>query len=299
MKLTARSSALIITMIIVTLSFVSCAPTKIVELVSTPQPTSTITTTPIVTPTPKPTFTPIPTDSPVPVISADEAVIINQQIQDFLQNKGMYSQEDIQSYLYSEGHANEDFFYKLGIVYEAERNYYQIQGWLFGYTMQADDLLLIVGFDSKNNDRFVTALKIPLFHKCIDKKGAVLLTYQNTWRNPSYFHSGENVYDYEDIVSHLTLNQPFLFNFITLPLPSDEEAKEQGGEHYIELYHEENDNRQYVYNLVSQLEQNNQTVHVPANAKNFPISMTDEVSDLVGLDRLMIPTLDVLVCIDG
>lgn len=299
MRLTARSTVLIITMIIVTLCFVSCAPTATVELISTSQPTSTITTTPIVTPTPKPTYTPILTDSPVPVISADEAVVINQQIQDFLQYKGIYSQENIQSYLYSERHANEDFFYKLGIVYEAEREYYQIQGWLFGYTMQADDLLLIVGFDSINNDRFVTALKIPLFHKCINTKGGVGFTYQNAWRNPTYFHSGDNGYDYEDIVSHLALNQPFLYLFMTMPLPSDEEAKEKGWEHYIELYHEQRDNQQYGYNLVSKLDRNNQTVRVPTNAKKSPISEIDEVSDLVEIDRLTIPTLDVLVCIDG
>lgn len=299
MKLTARYVVLIVTVIIVTLCSASCAPRTNVALVSTPQPTSTITATPIVTPTPKPTITPIPTDSPVPTISSDEAVIINQQIQDFLQYKGIYSQENIQSYQYSERHANVDYFYNLGIVYEAEKNYYQIQGWLFGYTMQADDLLLIVGFDSIHNDRFVTALKIPLFNKCINAKGGVGFTYQNAWRNPTYFHSGDNGYDYEDIVSHLALNQPFLYLFITMPLPSDEEAKEKGWERYIELYHEQRDNQQYGYNLVSQLDRNDQTVHVPANAKNFPITEIDEVSDLAELDRLTIPTLDVLVCIDG
>lgn len=298
MKLTARYAMLIAMVIIVALCSASCAPRTNVTLVSTPQPTSTLTALPIVTPTPKPTITPIPTDSPVPTISSDETVIINQQIQDFLQYKGIYSQENIQNYLYSEGHANGEIFYKLGIV-NAWEDCCQIQGWLFGYTMKANDLLLIVGFDSKNDDRFITALKIPLFYECINEKGAVLLTYQNAWNNPTYFHSGENVYDYEEIISHITLNQPFLFDFITIPLPNDEELKEQGGEHYIELVHERLDNRQYAYNLISQLDRNNQTVHIPANAKNFPITEIDEVSDLVKLDRLTIPTLDELVCIDG
>jgi len=299
MKLAARYAVLIATVVIVTLCSASCAPRTNIALVSTPQPTSTITTTPIVTPTPKLTITPIPTDSPVPTISSDEAVIINQQIQDFLQYKGIYSQENIQSYLFSRGTANEEIFYKLGVVYEGETSY-QIQGWLFGYTMRADDLLLIVGFDSKNNDRFVTALKIPLFLKSINRNGGVLLTHQNSWRNPTNFYgSNERPFEYEEVVTLLTLNQPFLYEFITLSLPSDEEAKEKGWERNIELYHEQRDNQQYGYNLVSKLDRNNQAVHVLINAKNYPITEIDEVSDLAELDRLTIPTLDVLVCIDG
>lgn len=299
MKLTARYAVLIVTVIILTLCSASCAPRTSIALDSTPQPTSTITATPIVTPTPKPTITPIPTDSPAPTISSDEAVIINQQIQEFLQYKGIYSQENIQSYLYSSETANEEIFYKLGIV-NAWEDSYQIQGWLFGYTMKANDLLLIVGFDSRNDDRFVTALKIPLFYECINTNGGVFLTYQNSWRNPTrFYYSNERLYDYEEIVIHLALNQPFLYEFITLSLPSDEEAKEKGWERNIELFHEQRDNQQYGYNLVSKLDRNNQAVHVLVNAKNYPITEIDEVSDLAELDRLTIPTLDVLVCIDG
>ena len=298
MKLTARSAALIVTVIIVTMYSASCAPRTNVALVSTPQPTSIITATPIITPTPKPTISPIPTESPVPTISSDEAVIINQQIQDFLQYKGIYSQENIQSYLYSRGLPNEDDFYKLGIIYGAEDSY-KIQGWLFGYTMQADDLLLIVGFDSKNSDRFVTALKIPLYYECSNTIGWVGIDYQREWSENSYFHSGENARDYETIISHLVLDQPFLFYYFT-NIPSDEQAKEEKyDENAIKLIHEMRDNLQYAYNLVSRLEPNNQTLHVPANTKNFPISEINVVSDLTGLDRITIPTLYTLVCIDG
>ena len=294
MKLTARYAVLIVTVIIVTLFSASCAPRTNVALVSTPQPTSTITATQIVTPTPKPTITPIPTESPVPTISSEEAAIINQQIQDFLQYKGKYSQENIQSYLYP----TSESFYKLGVIYDLDTTI-KIQGWLFGYTMQADDLLLIVGFDSKRSNRFVTALKIPLYYECSNTIGWVGIDYQRDWNENTYFHSGENARDYETIISHLVLDQPFLFYYFT-NIPSDEESKEKGySESSIKLFHEMRDNLQYAYNLVSRLEPNNQAVQVPSSAKNFPISEIDEVSDLVELDRLTIPTLDVLVCIDG
>ena len=110
MKHTTRYAVLIVSVIIVALCSASCAPRTNVTLVSTPQPTSTLTALPIVTPTPKPTITPIPTDSPVPTISSDETVIINQQIQDFLQykeftakkiSKTTYTQKDMQTEKFS------------------------------------------------------------------------------------------------------------------------------------------------------------------------------------------------------
>ena len=80
----------------------------------------------------------------------------------------------------------------------------------------------------------------------------------------------------------------------------DKHTKEEKyDENAIKLIHEMRDNLQYAYNLVSRLEPNNQTLHVPANAKKYPISEIIVVSDLTSLDRITIPTLYTLVCIDG
>jgi hypothetical protein len=135
----------------------------------TPEPSIFATPTQTVAPASSPTTTsspspePTPTETPTPTI--DQAAILAQKKQDFINKTGEYSYENIRKELFVEG-AREDKIFDLGVVQYGktpEGMAIAVQGWLFNYREENGNLILEVGFDSKNGDkRIIKDVTVPI-----------------------------------------------------------------------------------------------------------------------------------------
>ncbi len=158
MKLTSRLIACHMTTLIIvaTLLSVACAPGSMVVLATTAEPTSTA--TPTATPSPAPGL--IPTSTPVFKSVSD------QQKQDFIKKTGEYTYDNMKNKLFCVG-AREDKIYNLGVVnYDCNSTFREVvvQGWLLSYREENGNLVLEVGFDSRDStERVIKDVLIPLY----------------------------------------------------------------------------------------------------------------------------------------
>jgi hypothetical protein len=147
---------------ILCLLLIACSPANIATPTSTPtqEPVQTVAPTATLTPSPEPTPTPVPTLSPEEIRIAE----LNQQFQDFLNKEGEFTQEKIASMMmkFDTGtmlQKPSDFDYekvKLGVADEGSR---EIQGYFFDYFEKDNRILLIMGFDGKDDNRFITLIE--------------------------------------------------------------------------------------------------------------------------------------------
>ena len=196
-----RYNLIILASLIVALLFsVACAPHAEVALTSTPEPIITATAVPTVTPTP--TLSPVPT--PTPIFSEERMAELNQQMLDFLNREGEFTQEKIASMMMQFYTGNEIDYYEhfktdtvgLGI----SEHQPLIQGYLFDYFEVEGRLILIFGFDGRDGNRFITPVEIPIYiYDCFEPaEFRVVKSFVNNIDCIDYYSdSDEQEYDYE------------------------------------------------------------------------------------------------------
>lgn len=133
----------------------ACAPSAEVVLSSTPE--ATISATDVPTASPTPTVSPVPT--PTPIFSEARTAELNQQFQDFLNKEGEFTQEKIASMMMITQSVLANDKVGLGIADQQPL----LQGYFFDYLEKDDRLFLLLGFDGKDGNRFITPLEITLY----------------------------------------------------------------------------------------------------------------------------------------
>lgn len=89
---------------------------------------------------------------------AQAEILVNQQIQDFLNKEGNFSNENIQQYLINyNGNKN----LELGFVEESPGTIF-LQGWFFDYARVGDYLIMKVGFEGVDGKNHVKPVAIPI-----------------------------------------------------------------------------------------------------------------------------------------
>ena len=150
-----------------------CSPTEAVA--STPEPAAVTSvvdnsgetivhtsneTTPEITPSPIPEVTEAPTPTLAESFFSEERrAELNQQFQDFLNKQGEFTPEKMSSKMMATTSLLDNDKVGLGIAD------YQplIQGYFFDYFEKDNRIFLLMGFDGKDGNRFITPLEIPLY----------------------------------------------------------------------------------------------------------------------------------------
>ena len=153
-EITSRLLALLLAMIIV-FSAVACAPRAEVALNNTPNPTISL----AAAPTAAPTATPSPVPTPTPIFSEARTAELNQQFQDFLNKEGEFTPEKMSSKMMVTTSLLDNDKVGLGIADSQP----MIQGYFFDYFEKDNRLFLLMGFDGKDGNRFITPVEIPLY----------------------------------------------------------------------------------------------------------------------------------------
>jgi len=141
--------------VIAILFSIACAPSAEVALVSAPEPTETAALAPTATSTP--TASPVPTLSPI--FSEARTAELNQQFQDFLNKEVEFTQEKIASMMMITQSVLANDKVGLGIADQQPL----LQGYFFDYFEKDNRLVLLMGFDGKDGNRFITPLEITLY----------------------------------------------------------------------------------------------------------------------------------------
>ena len=212
---------------------------------------------------------------------------LNQQIKDFLNYQGEYSKENIQKYLLP----IENNYYKLGLAGNGGNTYCRIQMWLFDYIEKDGDLILLAGFDGKDDQRFVTALNIPLhFVNTKPNFGGVSFLKFKEWNYYTQEEIDGTSADLETIKNHLSRNNPMLFESIT-DFVSEEEAKKFG-----EIYQYYRNGFLYTSDLVSEVVDNEvELVNKPSSNGAKQIQKIKEISDVYNLNNTEMPVIDTII----
>ena len=89
----------------------------------------------------------------------DEVVDVDQQFQDFLNKQGEFTPEKMSSMMFRIADEKNKKTMTLGLV----SNALKFEGYFFDYFKKDDNLILLMGFDGKDGNRFVTPMQIPLY----------------------------------------------------------------------------------------------------------------------------------------
>lgn len=112
------------------------------------------------TPFPSPSSTPTPsaTDSPSPAATIDQETktVVDNEIQDFLIKTGDYTEEKMKPKMILMDKGKKT---KLGIL----NSDFYVEGWLFDCKNLGDYVVMAMGFDGKDGNRFVTEVAIPIY----------------------------------------------------------------------------------------------------------------------------------------
>lgn len=108
-----------------------------------------------------PARTPTPTLDPAatPWMSEEDTNALNQSINDFLNKDGDYTPERISAMMFDLSGLFDPNQIQLGIVDATH-----IEGFLLNYIEKDDSLVLLVGFDGVDGERFVAPIQIPLYY---------------------------------------------------------------------------------------------------------------------------------------
>ena len=152
-------SAFTIITITATLFFAACAPRVEAALPSTPEPTISVTAAPTTTSTATPTAIPTPAVDEYGFTEERKAEL-NRQFLDFLNKQGEFTPEKISPMLMDPITLNMDKNeVGLGII----TDFPLVESYFFDYLEKDGRIFLLVGFDGKDGNRFITPLEIPYY----------------------------------------------------------------------------------------------------------------------------------------
>ena len=206
---------------------------------------------------------------------------LNQQIQDFLNKDGEYTEEKMSQKLIkiSSEHKEE---MKMGIMDSTPR----IQGWLFDYFESEDNLLLIIGLDNKNDERFVTLLQIPTYF--YDKYSPANFiftelygdTFQGNAKNVDPNNNSDEMKSYLDRLK----DGPIIFTLRTNKFPDrwSEEAKDLG-DFAIRFVDEGNSKVDLSKSLIAEVSNNNLDFDIGDHVDTEIISINESL-DINNID---------------
>ena len=146
--------------LLLALTLCGCGTTSVPQTTPPPSPAQTATTAP----------TSEITSAPTPEVTVDaEAELkseLNQNIHDFLNYEGEFT--EINTFIVTIDCVDPDSPHdsQLGITL-AHDGWGQVQGLLLDYFMKDDNTILVVGFNDKNGQRFVTMMEI--YNSILDK----------------------------------------------------------------------------------------------------------------------------------
>jgi hypothetical protein len=115
--------------------------------------------TPAVTGTPAPTPSPTPGPDATPWMNEEDTANLNRKISAFLNKEGDYTPEKISAMMFDLSGLLDESQMQLGLVDATH-----VEGYLFDYVEKDDSLVLIVGFDGSDGERFVAPIQIPLYY---------------------------------------------------------------------------------------------------------------------------------------
>ena len=213
-----RYSLIIIATLAAIIVFSSaCAPSAEVALASTPVPTITATVAPTASPTP--TESPVPTATPI--FSEARTVELNQQFQDFLNKEGEFTPEKTQEMMMATVSLLDYDKVGLGIAdYQP-----MIQGYFFDNFEKDNRLFLLMGFDGKDGNRFITLLEIPFYlYEAIEEAEFLVEKIKENFIQSSI--SEEGYVDYGERAKLIPLLNTLKGNVIGLALNMDTYSKE-------------------------------------------------------------------------
>ena len=272
-------------------SAAACGPIETAE--STPEPTTITATQPAEVHVgdatmhtsnetiPEETPSPSPETTETPIFSEERTVELNQQIQDFLNKDGEYTEEKMSQKLIkiSSEHKEE---MKMGIMDSTPR----IQGWLFDYFESEDNLLLIIGLDNKNDERFVTLLQIPTYF--YDKYSPANFiftelygdTFQGNAKNVDPNNNSDEMKSYLDRLK----DGPIIFTLRTNKFPDrwSEEAKDLG-DFAIRFVDEGNSKVDLSKSLIAEVSNNNLDFDIGDHVDTEIISINESL-DINNID---------------
>jgi len=290
MKNYSRALATALASVLAVFLLAACAPSEAAAGAVTPAPEAAA----ALTAAPAAEATQSPSPEPTPIIdefgfTEERKAELDQQIQDFLNYEGKYSRENIQKYLLP----IRDSYYSLGLVNSGD-SFNRVQPWLFDCMEKDGDLILMVGFDGKDNKRFITLLNVPLHFKETNPKAGVGFSKISEWNDHTNEESVGNIGDIDVIKSHLSKNKPMLIDFITI-VGSDEEARNLGGDDFVTLNQYYRNNLFYTGDLISKVYWNEKTIDNILKLGNEKIQKIEHVSDISKINNATIPIVGVII----
>ena len=108
-----------------------------------------------------PAQTPTPTADPAatPWMNEEDTAMLNQSIADFLNKDGDFTTEKISANMFDLSGLFDQSKLQLGLVDATH-----IEGYFLNYIEKDDSLILLVGFDDVDGERFVAPIQIPLYY---------------------------------------------------------------------------------------------------------------------------------------
>jgi hypothetical protein len=258
---------------------------------------SGLTAAPTAAPTQEVTVTPTPTPVPTPMLNPIEQkeAEINQEIQDFMNALGEYQdyKMDLEAFRFSGAEITEKT--DLGVI----SSRLVIQGCLIDYIEKGDYIFLVIGFQNKDKERFVTTLAIARYF------------YEGRDSNFGFCQgattSGDNMvesnYNYEIMLDYLNKLKGKVCGFpLIYNNTSEKRLKEKGlNFDWVSRYVEEaNNSTEYAKRLLNTVATNGLENHVNdivsdrvgiwkgSIGKSEPIIGLDEI-DYESLDGLKVP----------
>lgn len=304
MKIIRSLVALLFSLLIVA-SSVSCAPRTLVASTNTPEPTHTATpsATSTTTPSREPTATPVASLSP-----EEQAALLDQQFQDFLNKEGEYTVEKIEEYCpiwgsrlcYEDGNGTDLGILK--IFKKGSTDKYDRDVSTYGYLFDVlkydnNNILLVVGFDGKDGNRFITELMVlgsayDYYHNLPDGDPE-----KDRLKFGFILEGGLHLDDKSLVKFYATSSDEIYKNLVSLEgkkVAADIPAKKldtsgfDGGKKTI--WEERNKRLPYTYNLISRLAHNEIDLSmIGSSGKN--ITLIDSSDDLGEIDSKTVPII--------
>lgn len=277
-----------------------------------PNSAVTHTVTPIVISSPIPSADPTSTLSSAPTVTpwidAEREAVLNQQLQDFLNKEGDFTTEETSSMMMTFFENDKLESIGLGVC----DSHPIIQGYLFDYIELQDVILLIVGFDGADGNRFVTPVEIPVYmYEAVKDKAEKDTSFvfrvdallQNSL-DDLYFIGLSNTKYLSDRSDFTLLFESIKHKVVGISLSIWPLDYSYIAEHYgpeAGLYvNESNSKINLSYRLLESVTSNNFTYEIPEGIEtaNVEIMKLTSTEDLNNLDISMIPLVD-SICFFG
>lgn len=292
--------SLLLSLLIVVIALLStaCAPANLVAPAITPEPSTTVAATPTATPSPEPTATPVATLSP-----EEQAALLDQQFQDFLNKEGEYTVEKIEEYCpiwgsrlcYEDGNGTNLGILKIFKTGSTDKydDSVSVYGYLYSVSRNVNsNIILTMGFDGKDGNRFNSVLMI--LSNCFDAQtetddekrfGLSFGTEEGLHLDDKYVRQfratrSDEIYKYLENLIGKKIVAVIAAKKVNLDELNNSGAK---------IFWKESNNRlPFTYNLISKLANNGiDTSAVGSSGKDIPLITNS--SDLNNVDFDTVP----------